>query len=66
MSDPRVPLPALEVDGIRPRTAAQLGHHPAAQFDGERFPRLYPLENDEAHRVDNILIHGRSSLGPDR
>jgi hypothetical protein len=62
LADPRLPLPTLEVDGIRPRGAAQLGHHPLAQLHGERFPRLYPLPDREARRVDNIPIHGMTRL----
>jgi hypothetical protein len=60
--DPRVPLSALEVDGIRPRGAAQLGHHLATQRQGERLAGLYPLEDDEGHPVDNILLHVGSTL----
>jgi hypothetical protein len=29
---------------------------------GERFPRLYPLPDREARRIDNIPIHGMTSL----
>ena len=62
LADLRAPLSGLVIDPLRVRRAAQLGHHPLAQLYCERFPRLYPLPDREARRVDNIPIHGMTSL----